>query len=236
MATQRVGGLDDPIWTTVNEPLAGKTAPDPRRTQIVIVAATIGSAIVLGYLGWTLPEVGAPLTYPTLIVLGTGLGIGAIGWAIGERRHLGARRALVFPLIAGLLAVAAATWTFEFSLPASVAWFSDATQQAQNALFVAAHGPKDRWGEPVQDCAVVTSGAVGPISAPYEVCTSLSPATVRFFAMGSQSGIEFVSHAQNSNYFPDACSRQLSGSWWMYRSSNNGVGGCPIGYRFHGGG
>lgn len=155
MPIPRVGGLDDPIWaqSAEDEPVA----PDGRRVQLIIAVATIGTALLLGYLGWSLPVVGAPLTYPTLIVFGTGVAIGAIGWVIGERRHLGARRALLFPGIAVALAIAGAAWTFEFSLPASV-WFSDAGQQAEAALMAAGHAPKDRWGESAVPCNVVRPG------------------------------------------------------------------------------
>ena len=36
--------------------------------------------------------------------------------------------------------------------------------------------------------------------------------------------------------FEDQCSRHLAGDWRMFTPESNGLGGCPFGYSFGGGG
>lgn len=240
MAREPVGGLDDPVWaeSAVHPPLPAEHTGPPRAAWTVLALAILVIGIFLGYLGWLLPVPGASLLYPSCIVFGVGVAIAIVGWVIGALRKTDTRRVVGFSFVVVALSVAATVWTLDFSLPAAVTLPSGPLQQARAALSRAEHGPKNQVGSPLRPCRVVTSGAVGPIGAPYRVCALWTDPThmVTLSAVGSHGGLAYLDGPSSAAYFPDECSRRLTGSWWMYTTPTNGIGSCPVGYSFHGGG
>jgi len=139
--------------------------------------------------------------------------------------------------VVGTFALLASAWTFQFSLPASLAWDSGATTQAQQALAQLKSEPKGLDGVPQKPCRDITLGEVGPLKAPYRECAALTGRGgyfVTFVLVASNiRGIEYTDLGSGS--FADECARHLVGQWWMF-SSDEGTGACPFGYEFHGGG
>jgi hypothetical protein len=207
------------------------------RPDVLATVAVIVVALVLGYLGWILPIPGGSLVVPALIVLGVGAGVALVGWVAASFRPL-QRWRWIFAVGAGVVAVLASLWTFAFSLPASLAWDSNATAQAEAALAslrVSAHGGV----APLQPCTLHGSGSVGPLDAPYVECAIWTPEGhfVTFRASGSEParGIGFTDAGART--FPDECTRHLFGEWWMFTGSadtDGDPGTCPIGYQFQG--
>lgn len=192
--------------------------------------------LVLGYLGWVLPSPGGSLVTPTLIVVGTGLAIcigGALFAVLPPHRLEGVTFAgfvLTFTLLAS-------AWTYQFSLPAHIAWDSSATARAKAILFGLNHGNL-KVTVPPQPCTTFTEGSIGPLDAPYRACATSTAEGhfVTFTAAGVQArGMTYTDRGPET--FLDECFRQLDGPWYMFTSGDlsNPANPCPIGYEFHGG-
>ena len=196
---------------------------------MVIGALLILMALVLGYLGWVLPSAGGSLVVPTLIVIGIGCVL-AVALTFFTR-------SLVLLLVAMVVVALASIWTFSFSIPASLTWDSAATSHAEAVLAQLGSSPKTIKGvSPPHPCSIVRSGTVGPIDAPYRMCSDFTPEGhfVTFTAVGhNDQGLGYTDVGAST--FEDECSRHLVGKWWMFNGHTNGLGSCPIGYQFHGG-
>lgn len=196
-----------------------------------VVAALILSSvgILLFYLGWILPSPGGSVVVPTLVTFGIGCVAGLALWiATGSR---------AIPITAVTITLVASVWTFQFSLAASVAWGSNATAQAQEALARVKSGPRSAVGIPLHPCSISKTGSVGKLDAPYRQCAVSTPEGhfVTFTPEGQPTrGLAYTDVGPGT--FPDQCTRHLIGKWWMFTGSSDGMGGCPIGYQFHGGG
>lgn len=186
-------------------------------------------AILLGYLGWVLPSPGGSLVVPTLVVFAIGSIAGLACWIVTG--------STATTLAAVTITIVASVWTFLFSLPATVSWGSNATAQAQEALVRLDSGPRSSVGLPLHPCSTVVSGSVGGIDAPYRQCAVSTPQGhfVIFTAVGQRTrGLTYTDVGAGT--FQDQCTHHLIGEWWMFTGSTDGMGGCPIGYQFHGGG
>ena len=194
-------------------------------TSAIVALVAIG----LAYLGWVLPSPGGSLVVPTSVVLGIGCAAGIACWIITGR----------WATTAAVLGVTvlAAVWTFSFSLPARIAWDSNATSQAQTALQHLASSPRNPYGVPLRPCSTMGTGSVGPIDAPYRECAVSTPeGHFVIFTAAELTGRGLGYTDIGAATFPDECSRHLTGEWWMFTRESSGTGGCPIGYQFHGGG
>lgn len=202
----------------------------------------LGGALALvglGALGWILPGPGRSLVVPAVVVLGVGVALALASWAVSR-----ARWSTGWPVAAAVTgaAVAATVWTFEFSLPASMAWDPGATRSAAAVLFDLNHGDLARTVPPTP-CRTVRTGSVGPLGAPYTAC-AVSTAEGHFVvytALGSRPVRGLAYTDVGAATFPDGCTRHLAGRWWAFVGSTEnealGIDGlCPFGYRFHGGG
>ncbi len=196
------------------------------------------AALLLGFLGWTLPSVGGTLVVPTLVVFGTGALLAVAALVVGRHWH---QRLRLNGLAMGvaLVTILASVWTLEFSLPAAL-WFSNATSQAQAALAPLRAAALDHQGvAPGQGCSSHTAGSIGPLNAPYEECPIWTPEGhfVIFAPVGVQGGGLGFTNAGAST-FPDKCVRQLTGPWWMFTNADldNPASPCHFGYKFQGGG
>jgi hypothetical protein len=173
---------------------------------------------------------------PTLIVFGVGAVIAAGCWVLACFRPQ-SRSLWAFAIVVGTFAVAASSWTFEFSIPASLAWDSSATAKAQLTLSQLSHAPRGPLGAPTTPCTDVAFGDVGPLQAPYREC-AVSTNEGHFVTYDSLTtpgrGLGYTDAGAAT--FPDECSRHLVGEWWMFVEDRSGLGNCPIGYQFHGGG
>jgi hypothetical protein len=209
--------------------------PAQRGHRPLAVAAALVVGIALGYLGWALPVPGGSILIPTLIVLGVGLSLSVLIFVFAlhpNRSYLW----IAFVLVS-VFTVAASFWTYEFSIPASVAWDLGATRQAESALLRVTTAPKNGNGVPLQHCWTIRSGSVGSIIAPFVEC-AISTFVARdvFFSakVNSKGGLTYTNRAGAT--FEDECARHLVGKWWMYSTKTDGMGSCPFGYQFHGGG
>lgn len=217
-------------WMVVlAEPSRGLTGTRSFGRRWLFVPVLLASdALFLGYLGWVLLSPGDSLIVPTVIVFGIGCVVAIASWIVGGGRAMAVG---VFAI-----AVVASIWTFAFSLPASLAWSSGATLQAQAALTRPGPTKVSPADESYLPCSVVRSGAVGPLDAPYQVCvTSFNKVhIVRFVTLERPSrGVAYTDVGDSS--FPDECARHLIGMWWMFVEDTSGIGNCPIGYQFQGG-
>jgi len=235
MACDKVGAIDDLVWSSrVDSPpgpkLAGKLKQQSHRYGVGVGALLVLMALVLGYLGWVLLSPGGSLVAPTLIVFGVG---GAMTVALAFFT-----RSLPVAVMAVGVAIAASIWTFSFAIPASLSWGSGATAQAEAALSRLRSSAETVKGVfPPHTCAIVESGSVGPIDAPYRECSTFAPEGhfVIFTSVAqAMHGLGYTDRGAST--FPDECSRQLVGKWWMFTPDTDELGSCPIGYQFHGGG
>jgi hypothetical protein len=168
--------------------------------------------------------------------MGIGAAISIVAWVFacfGLRR----RSLSTFAVLVVTFTLVASVWTYEFALPASLAWDSGATRQAQETLLQLSHDPKGQDGVPSAPCTDVSSGSVGALIAPYRECAAYTNEGhfVTYDSVkdpGRGLGYTDVGAAT----FPDECSRHLVGEWWMYVEDGSGMGTCPIGYHFQGGG
>ena len=224
---------------TAEEECTETKAVSSRRQAVLASVAVIVVALVLGYLGWILPVPGGSLVVPALIVLGVGVGVALVGWVAASFRPLQAWR-WIFAVGVGVVAVLASVWTFSFSLPASLAWDSGATAQAQAALASLQPSARAHGGvAPLQPCTFHGTGRIGPLDAPYLECAIWTPeghfVTFKASGSGPARGIGFTDAGART--FPDACTRHLFGEWWMFTESadtDGDPGSCPIGYQFQG--
>jgi hypothetical protein len=195
-------------------------------------------AVVLGYLGWILPTPGGSVFLPTLLVFAIALVIAAVSWLVAALR---ARPGLQpFAIGTAVVGVIAAGWTFQFSLPASMAWNSGATVQAKTVLaHLDALAQGHRGVAPLQPCVTHITGSVGPLDAPYRTCGIWTPeGHFVTFTVGTPANARGLGYTNaGSATFPDECERHLVGDWWMFTNSNDpgDPGMCPIGYHFQGG-
>jgi hypothetical protein len=192
---------------------------------LLVVTVPIAVSIVAGLLGWLLVRPGSSPITPTgevaaLVILPFALGMAVLSFSDNRQLH---RLFLGLFAVLGPLAI---VWTFFGVLPASVVWDSSGPRLAATAL-QGSNGP----------CHVVTSGSVGLIGAPYNECiaTFNGATAVRFATADGKSGYVYLTAASSSGWFPDECIRHLIGNWWTFGSSD-GIGDCPFGYQFHGGG
>ena len=211
--------------------------PPPRSSRRIRGLAPVSGLVigsVLGYLGWILPTPGGSLVVPTLIVFGTGTLVGIVGWSLAS---FGPQRPefRTFGISTLLFTFAASLWTFQFSLPTSMALDSGAMQQVQSAFDrLNSNGPTGPNHLPFPSCSEILNGSIGPLQAPYRVCAYAT--TVGRFVLfkASDRGIGYTN--AGSATFEDQCERHLTGPWWMFVDDRSGIGECPIGYHFQGGG
>jgi hypothetical protein len=204
-----------------------------KRVRPLIGAIVVGLA--LGYLGWVLPTPGGSVLIPTLVVAGVGVLVALVAGVFALHPHLRSLRVFCAGVL--VLTIAASIWTYAFSLPASIAWDASATHQAQFVLARITAEPKTVNDIPRQACWTLRQGSVGSLPAPYRACGVSTPEGhfVIFTALGrSEGGLGYTDRGAAT--FPDACSRHLTGKWWAFSTDTNGEGGCPVGYRFLGGG
>ncbi len=194
----------------------------------------VGAA--LAYLGWTLPTVGTSLAIPALIVFGAGIAIAGGTWVVAcflfRRTEL-----WVFAVTVGVLTVTATGWTLEFALPAKMAWDSGANQEVQ-ALIAKQGATSNAHGIAPPHCSTVFSRGIGPLPAPYVECgTWNNQAHAISFSPDSRTeggGVQYTN--VGARIFEDQCYRHLVGEWWAFAPQTDGMGGCPFGYHFEGGG
>lgn len=203
----------------------------------LLVVAILVVCLLLGYVGFVLPAPGGSLLGPAGLVAAIGVLVAAIGgtylFVRGARVQAGWFMSIVILLTAG-----ASVWTFEFALPARMAWDASAPSQAQQALRQAQRGPVNA------PCRVLRAGSIGPLGAPYNEC----PVTyasgfgsrvniVRFTRLGTTTqGVAYTNIGPAT--FDDECYRHLAGDWWAFNGGDlsNPSDPCPFGYAFHGGG
>ena len=209
----------------------------PGRGRILLaVGGGILVGLVLGYLGWALPTPGDSLLVPTLIVAGVGLAIAVVGAIFALHPRL--TSLWLFCGVVLVLTVVASLWTFQFALPASVAWDASATQQAQTVIARVNAEPLVN-GVPPGHCWTVQNGSIGDVQAPYRECGISTPEGhfVTFVSVGvgpKGGGLGYTDRGAAT--FQDACSKHLFGKWWAFSNNTDGMGSCPVGYMFHGGG
>lgn len=196
----------------------------------VIAALILTSlAIILLVLGWVLPSPGGSLVVPTLVVFGIGCIAAVACWIVTGSRAVS--------ISAVAITLIASVWTFQVSLLVAVTWGSTATVQARDALLRIDSGRRSAAGIPLHPCTVTTTGSVGPLDAPYRQCAVSTPqGHFVTFTPPDQPTRGLAYTDQGAGTFPDECARHLIGEWWMFTGSSDGMGGCPLGYQFHGGG
>ncbi len=216
-------------------PTGGRGDAGPARRRAAAVAAAVVIGVALGYVGWVVPEPGGSVVVPAAVVLGIGVAVTVIGATVAY--VVRPRGGLTFVAVMAVLTGLAIVWTWALALPAQMAWGGGATAQAQAALQRVEDGPKVR-GIPRWPCVDVTTGRVGPLAAPYRECAVATSEGhfVTFTVAGSDParGIGYTDIGAAT--FEDECYRHLTGRWWTFVADASGIGNCPIGYRFHGGG
>jgi hypothetical protein len=210
------------------------TRPWGRLRLLPAIVASMVVGVALGYLGWTLPSVGSSLLVPTVIVFGVGAATATASWivaGIGSWR----RQLRVFSVLVSSFTVMASIWTFEFALPASLAWNLGATHTAQTVLLKLRDAPGFSHGvAPYPGCMEVTTGSIGPLEAPYSECPLWTNVGHSVSFRGDRGGLTYTDSPATT--FEDQCIRHLVGEWWMFAPESNDMGGCPFGYHFSGAG
>ena len=158
-----------------------------------------------------------PYLLLAILMLGSGLGIG-LGLSESPARF-------------GWAAVAA-------SANPTLGPTSQATRYAETLLFKLNDGDLKRT-VPLQPCSFVSSGTMGPLTAPYRVCavSTAEGHIVNFVAIGRPPthGITFTD--RGSETFLDSCYMHLVGSWYAFQAANlsNPAAPCNAPWKFHGG-
>jgi hypothetical protein len=198
---------------------------EDRRVVLLVVIVPIAVSLLAALLGWLLIRPGSSVLVPTaevavLVILPFVIGMAALSFSDNRQLHR------LFIGLFALLGPMAIAWAFFGVLPASIVWNSSGQQLAATAATVSNGG-----------CRLVTSGSVGLIDAPYNVCvnTFKGGTGVTFAAADGKSGYVYLTAISSSGWFPDECSRHLIGNWWAF-GSFGGTGNCPFGYQGHGGG
>jgi hypothetical protein len=198
---------------------------EDRRVVLLVVTIPIVISILGGLIGWLLVQPGRSVLVPSaevavLVTLPFVIGMAILSFSDNRQLH---RLFLGLFAVLGPMAIA---WTFFGVLPASVVWNSSGPQLAATA----ATGPNG-------GCRLVTSGSVGLVDAPYNVCVNTfnGETGVTFAEANSKSGYVYLTATSSSGWFPDECSRHLIGNWWAF-GSFDGTASCPFGYQGHGGG
>jgi hypothetical protein len=193
---------------------------------IVAIALMIGALVfgaADGYVAFVIESPGTSLAGHSLLVAAIPVVVAAFGWL--SLRSKGRKLRVIFAtsiLIAGFLAT---WWAWAFAMPAAMTWDNRATLDAVAATS----------GIPPEKsvCVQVTSGAIGPLSAPYRRCALTGPpgSIVEYFARGSTDptrGLIFDEGPAPS----DECVRHLTGHWYAFTNNPSGM----IGYTCRGGG
>jgi len=206
------------------------------KNHVLACIAGVLVGFILGYLGWVLPSPGESLVTPTLIVAGTGLGISVCGalFAFLPPHRL---EAVTWAGVVLTFTLLASVWTYQFSLPAHVAWDSSSTARAKAILFRLNQGNLNVTVPP-QPCITFTKGSIGPLDAPYRACaTSTSEGHFVMFTTGGVRSRGITYTDLGAETFLDECFKHLDGSWYMFTSGDlsNPANPCPIGYEFQGG-
>ena len=215
---------------------ASSEAPErPRwRRRLAALLAALAVGAVLWFIGWNIPSVGGSVLAPALLVLVIGVVVAALSWVVAcwRPRYTGL---WVFAPSVLVVALLSCFWTLDLALPARLAWSTNATGVAEQALAHVRHQSADRHGvAPASGCTEVVTGSVGPLRAPYSECPVWTNEG-HFVTFGAGSGgLAFTDIGAAT--FEDECYRHLEGQWWMYTRETSTEGTCPFGYRFGGGG
>lgn len=240
MESTGLGLVEGPQSVNARDPSTPAVHPLP---AWLLVAAIFVVGLLLGYLGLVLPAPGGSLIVPAGFVTTVAVAVAVVGgtylFVHGARGQSG-----LFVGVVLLLAAIAWAWTFEFSLPAQMAWDARASSQAQEALRQVQQGPVDARGIPLHPCRILQAGSIGPLGAPYDECaTSYVDGFgnrvnfVLFTPLGARTqGLAYTNIG--SATFEDQCYRHLLGDWWAFSGGDlsNPMNPCPFGYEFHGGG
>lgn len=216
------------VLAATEDPIVAIDSVEKRHslTAIALVSA-IAIAVAFGFVevsvGATRAVPGSSILLPTIVVALIALaclGLGSL--VVGMFRVRAAT--LVFVVVSSLIGFGATWWAYAFSWPAAMALDSHATSQALAALTVV----------PVNDtqCVNIMTGAIGPLKAPYQRCTTNSPhpGSVVFYdalvggAVASPaSGLVFNEGPVSD--LSDQCVRHLVGDWYAFTSDPNGLAG-----------
>ena len=189
-------------------------------------ASAVALAVIMGVVelavGWRLPVPGGSLVVPTIVVGVIAVAFTGMGWIILSVFHVRSAQ-LTFVVLSIVVGIAATWFTYAFSWPVQMSRDSGATPNAEAALV----------GVPpnTSRCTIITTGAVGPLRAPYRRCATNSPhpgSVVFYYAQtdpgtGIASGIVFNEGPVND--LSDQCVRHLVGEWYAFTSDPAGLTG-----------
>jgi hypothetical protein len=138
----------------------------------------------------------------------------------------------LFVGLSAILILIVTVWTFQFSLATQLA-LSNADAQASRAFAAISVGPNAGSQVGRGSCRYVRTGGIGPLKAPYQQCATSSAEGTFIVFSASGRGLGYTDIGAGA--FPDKCVRHITGRWWMFVGSA-GLGDCPVGYGFRGGG
>ncbi len=198
---------------------------EPR--QLVLIVGAVLVFLVAGASSWLIVKPGYTLLWPMTVDAILFASFAVLCRLVSALRgtRFGRRGPSLF--IIGL-GVASLLWTYFGVLPASVGFDSAAANVARSEVARAAQG-----------CQLVRHGSIGFLAAPYKICTTVIPGSsnVLFATPNLYRGYAYVSGRAGESWFPDQCSRHLTGHWWaFFDDAQSTVFGCPFGYTNHGGG
>jgi hypothetical protein len=184
------------------------------RAVLGAIAVAVLVGVLDGYLAFVIESPGTSLAGNCLLVACVALLVTGVGWRLLRSKGRRLRRTFVVSMLAfGLLAT---WWAWAFAMPAAMAWDSHATPDALTAL----------RGIPPEKtvCIQVTSGAIGPLSAPYERCALAGPpgSFVEYSAPSSSGRGLIFNEGPPPN---DECVRHLVGNWYGYTGDPSGMTG-----------
>ena len=205
------------------------TRPGKRRTphRILPIVATLCLCLVAGACSWLIVKPGESLLGPMVIDVVIFVFAGALYRLVSAFRQIRFGRIGLSSIFLGFGAISL-LWTYFGVLPASVSIDSTGSNIARHEVAQLAQG-----------CQLVKRGSIGALQAPYKICTEViqGSSRVEFASLDLNRGYAYVSGAIGEGWFPDECSRHLTGHWWAFATDLQApVTGCPFGYTFHSGG
>ena len=196
-----------------------------RRHNVVALVAAVIVGVGEAFVGVMLAAPGQGEWDSALVVAAIAFGTIILSLVVFLRWLRSPRATIAFVVTVLLLTVPAVWWTSNYGLSLRMGWDTGATDEAKAAIAMESYLVNGR-------CGYVSSGSVGPLSAPLNRCVYVDPVAEVMYQTDNGDGLIYVPGTAPPSA-PDLCIRHLSAGWWEIQRP---LVDCPDGYHFVPGG